>query len=82
MQSVSAAITGSELEQLVRSNFYSIVGTSEENRDKKLDAFIVEQSANYPDSLVNRIPPQKTKPKIDPLNLTKEEFAAIAERGM
>jgi hypothetical protein len=71
---------GSPLEKLVRQNFFNIVGTSEEKRDAKLDAFIVEQSANplYADSLVSRRPPQKEKPKIDPLNLSREQFEAIA----
>jgi hypothetical protein len=45
-----------------------------------LGAFIVEQSTNpaYADSLVSRRPPQREKPKIDPLNLSREQFEAIA----
>lgn len=69
-------------ERLVRENSYSILGTSEEKRDEKLDRFIAEQSAAYPNCLMSSRPPQKGKPKLDPLHLTRDEFDAIAAGKM
>jgi len=75
---------GSELEKLLRSNFYNVVGIAEENRDAKLDKFLNEQRSNplYADSLVAPVcPPQeRDKPpieKIDTMNLNRETFEQI-----
>jgi hypothetical protein len=59
-----------------------LFGTSEEKRDEKLDRFIAEQSAAYPNCLMSSRPPQKGKPKLDPLHLTRDEFDAIAAGKM
>lgn len=49
--------------------------------DRKLDKFIAEQRTNplYADSLLPPVRPSlERKPKFDPLNLTREQFDAVA----
>ena len=73
-------LPGSRLEMLTRENFYHIVGTSEEGRDGKLDKFLGEQRAVYPDSMAAPIRQREEKKQpTNLMNLTAGELERIAK---